>query len=134
GGLSVVAAAIVGIVPALNATRRDVKRGMTNIGAGGSGMKLGKTWTLLIVAQVGFAVALLPMAVLGAWQSIQSGLAEPGFAADEFLSAELGMYDVTATGAGAAGTVEFTRRYADRQTEVMRRLQAEPGISGVTYA
>ena len=32
-------------------------------------MRLGKTWTILIVAQVGFAVALLPAAVSNAWET-----------------------------------------------------------------
>ena len=70
GVLSVLAAAIVGIVPALKATRREVQTGLRIIGAGGSGMRLGKTWTMLIVAQVGFAVALLPAAVSNAWGTI----------------------------------------------------------------
>ena len=68
GALSVLAAAIVGIVPALQATRREVQTGLRITGAGGSGMRLGKTWTILIVAQVGFAVALLPAAVSSAWE------------------------------------------------------------------
>ena len=45
-----------------------LQTGLRIIGAGGSGMRLGKTWTILIVAQVGFAVALLPAAVSSAWE------------------------------------------------------------------
>ena len=97
GALSVLAAAIVGIVPALQATRREVQTGLRIIGAGGSGMRLGKTWTMLIVAQVGFAVALLPAAVSNAWEYMRSGIADPGFAAEEFLSAQLGMDYVPGT-------------------------------------
>jgi putative ABC transport system permease protein len=123
--LSVLAAAIVGVVPALKATRRDVQAGLTTTGAGGSGMKMGKTWTILIVAQVGFAVALLPAAVFNAWGTIRSGIADPGFAAGEFLSAELGMDGIAEEG---------TRLYAARQSELMRRLEAEPQVSGVTFA
>jgi cell division protein FtsX len=139
-GLSVFAAAIVGIVPALKATGREVQTGLRIIGAGGSGMRLGKTWTMLIVAQVGFAVALLPPAVFNAWRSMQSGIADAGFAAEEFLSAQLGMDTVPGmdtgpgTDAAASGAREFTRRFADRQAELMRRLEAEPGVSGVTLA
>ncbi len=134
GALSVLAAAIVGIVPALKATRREVQTGLRIIGAGGSGMRLGKTWTMLIVAQVGFAVALLPAAVFNAWENMRAGIAGPGFAAEEFLSAQLGMDYVPGTDAAAAGTREFTRRYAGRQTELMRRLEAEPRVSSVTFA
>ena len=62
-------------------------------------MRLGKTWTMLIVAQVGFAVALLPAAVSNAWGDMRAGIADPGFAAEEFLSAQLGMDRVPGTDA-----------------------------------
>ena len=80
--LSVFAAAIVGIVPALQATRRGLQTGLRVAGAGG--MRLGKTWTILIIAQVSFAVALLPPAVSSAWEDTQDGMAGLGFAAEEF--------------------------------------------------
>ena len=108
GALSVLAAAIIGIVPALQAT--------------GLKVQLGKTWTVLIVAQVGFAVALLPPAVFNTWQEARASVAGPGFAAGEFLSAQLTM------------DAEDTGRYAGRQQELMRRLEAEPRVSAVTFA
>jgi predicted permease len=114
--LSVLAAAIIGIVPALQATRRRLQ-GFRLRGAGG--MRLGKTWTILIVAQVTCAVALLPPAVSGAWNDLQDGIAGTGFAAQRFLSAELSM---------DAG------RFADRQTELLRRVEADPQVSGVTFS
>jgi putative ABC transport system permease protein len=134
GALSVLAAAIVGIVPALKATRGGVQSGARIIGAGGSGMRLGGTWTLLVVAQVGFAVALLPPAVFNAWEHLRAEIVDPGFAAEEFLSAQLGMDGVPGTDRADAGTPEFTRRFADRQAELMRRLEAEPQVSSVTFA
>ena len=135
GALSVLAAAIVGIVPALKATRREVHTSLKVIGSGGSGMRLGTTWTVLIVAQVGFAVALLPAGISGAWGSMRSGFADPGFRAEEFLSAQLGMDSVPGMDpAAVAGTTEFARRFAGRQTELMRRLESEPGVSSVTFA
>jgi putative ABC transport system permease protein len=116
--LSVLAAAIVGIAPALKATRRDVQTGLKINGSGGSGIRLGRTWTILIVAQVGFAVALLPAGVSNAWGAFRSAIADPGFAANEFLSAQLGIDEMD----------------AGRQIELMRRLQAEPRVSSVTFA
>jgi cell division protein FtsX len=129
--LSVFAAAIVGIVPAFQATRHSLQSGLR---VGASGMRLGKTWTILIIAQVSFAVAILPPAVSSAWEDTRDGFAGLGFGAEEFLSAQLGM-DSVATGATAAvGTREFTRRFAGRQTELMRRLETEPRVSRVTFA
>jgi putative ABC transport system permease protein len=130
--LSVFAAAIIGIVPALQATRRNLQTGLRILGTGG--MRLGKTWTILIVTQVSFAVAFLPPAVSSAWEDTQDGIAGLGFAAEEFLSAQLGMDSGPGTGAtAAAGTPGFTRRFADAQTELMRRLEAEPRVSDVTF-
>lgn len=134
GALSVLAATIVGIVPALQATRRGVQTVPRIIGAGGSGMRLGRTWTMLVVAQVGFAVALLPPAVYNAWENLRAEIVDPGFAAGEFLTAQLRMDYVAGTEAAAAGTREFSRRYAGRQAELMRRLEAEPRVSSVAFA
>jgi predicted permease len=129
--LSVFAAAIVGIVPALQATRRGLQSGLRVAG----GMRLGKIWTILIIAQVTFAVAILPPAVSSAWQDTLDGIAGLGFPAEEFLSTQLGMHSVPETGATASpGTPEFSRRFAGGQSELMRRLEAEPAVSSVTFA
>jgi predicted permease len=135
GALSVLAAAIVGIVPALQATRRGVQTGARITGAaGGSGMRLGGTWTMLVVAQVAFAVALLPAAVFMTWGNLRAEMADPGIAAGEFLTAQLGMDYLQGPDTAAAGTREFTRRYAGRQSELMRRLEGEPRVSSATFA
>ncbi len=133
-GLSVVAAAIVGIVPALKATKGEVQTSLRVVGSGGSGMRLGKTWTVLIIAQVGFAVAFLPASVSSTWGDMRNGMAGPGFAAEEFLSSEVGMDYAPATNAGQAGMREFARRYADRQEELKRNLLAETRVTGVTFS
>lgn len=121
--LSVFAAAIVGILPALQATRRRLQTGLRIADAG---MRLGKTWTVLIVAQVGFAVAILPPAVSAAWNDARDGFAGLGFAAQEFLSVQLAMDLEEEKGKAAV--------LARRQTELMRRVEAEPRVSGVTFS
>jgi putative ABC transport system permease protein len=134
--LAVFAAAIVGIVPSLKATGRHVQRRLQGISTGGSaGMRLGATWTALVVAQVAVAVALLPMAVYHAWDATQHGIAEPGFPAQEFLRARLVMDRASLPGAGEeASEAAFSSRYADRLTELMRRLEGEADVRSVTFA
>ncbi|MCB1021043.1 MAG: ABC transporter permease, partial [Acidobacteria bacterium] len=122
GALSVLAAAIVGVAPGLQATKRDLHAGLKQTGGGRSGMRLGATWTALIVAQVGFAVALLPAAVAGASADLRSGFADLGFAAERFLSAQVAMESPEES------------RFAARQDELTRRLQNEARVSGVTFA
>ncbi|MGC4053827.1 MAG: ABC transporter permease [Paludibaculum sp.] len=133
GALSVLAAVIVGVVPGLQATGGRLASGLRLAGASGAGLRLGKTWTVLIVAQVGFAVALLPPSVLNAWGSLQSGLAGPGFAAEQFLSAQVGLDPAAADGTSGQDPAEATR-FAGRLNELMRRLEAEPRVTGLTFA
>lgn len=139
GALTIVGAAIVGVMPALRATGARVQSGLQRISAGGGGgMQFGRTWTVLIVVQVGIAVALLPAAVYHAWASVQAGTADPGFPAKEFLTAQL-VLDRPAPStmpadAADAARREFAALYSDRQAEFERRVAAEPGVAGITFA
>ena len=132
-GLSLLAAAIVGIVPALKATGRKVASDARVAGAGSSGMRLGGTWTLLVVFQVALAVILLPAAVFNAWNELRLEFVDPGFPAADFLTAQLGMDDLQPM-SEVSDTREVSRRYGDRQAELMRRLRAEPQLTSATFA
>lgn len=133
-GLAVFAAAIAGAVPAVKATGRWMQTGLRELG-GSTSLRLGKTWNTLIVAQVAFSVALLPVAVSMAWQSIRHGIAEPGFAAEEFLTTYLGMdRETPPTAEAEAYRRQAAIRFGNFQAELERRLTAEPGVSDVTFA
>lgn len=113
GLLSVAAAAIIGIAPALRVTSGRNLRG---------GLTLGKSWTLMVVAQVAVAVALLPAGLFNAWGAIRSGIAHPEFPAAEYLTAQLGM------------EAADQQRLALRQDELGRRLAMDPRVRGVAFA
>ena len=133
-GLVVVAAVIVGVVPALQATGRRLQTSLRELG-GATGLRIGKTWTVLIVGQVAFAVAVLPLVVHQQWDFVRSGLARPGFAAEEYLSARMEMDRETPPIAEAAAYERaFVARYAERMAELVRRLEAEPAVAAVTFA
>ncbi|HEX2190911.1 MAG TPA: ABC transporter permease [Longimicrobiaceae bacterium] len=134
-GLAVLAALIVGVVPALKATGGQIQSSL-RLAGGGGGMRMGRTWTVLIVAQVAVAVAILPATVaLGSNELARSGLGGPGYAAGEVLSARLGMDRETPASAEAdAYDEEFAHRLAARQAELARRLEAEPAVTAVTFA
>ena len=86
------------------------------------------------MAQVAFAVAILPTALFISGTLIGSGLADPGFAAHEFLAAEVLLDDEVPPSATAdAYRREFTSRYEARVGEMMQRLRAEPDVSNVTF-
>jgi predicted permease len=131
-GLAVLAAVIVGVLPALKATRRDVHANLQQIGAGSAGMRIGKTWTLLIVTQVAVAVACLPVALHGLGRHLLMGMADPGYATSEMLIATLRLDregDPGADDAVAAGA--FATRFATRRADLVRRLEAEARVSQV---
>lgn len=132
--LAVLGAVIVGVLPAVKATGRRMQSGLSQL-SGGAGMQLGKTWTALIVVQVAFAVAVLPGAVFMASQSIRQASSGPGFAAEAFLTARIVMDRETPSSAEAdAYGREFNSRYEDRLAELVRRVEAERGVSSVTVA
>ena len=67
-----------GAVPAVAGERaRGCSRRSREL-SGRTGLRLGRTWTTLIVAQVAFAVAALPMVVATGWSEIRSTIAEAG--------------------------------------------------------
>jgi predicted permease len=130
-GLAVLAAAIVGVMPALTATGRRVQPGLRLIESGCSGMQLGRTWTVLIVAQVGFAVAVLPGVVFQGWETMRHGFADPDSAAAEFLTARL----TYASSPPAHAPMDSREHpgFARSAAELMRRLKTEGGVDGATF-
>jgi putative ABC transport system permease protein len=120
-GLTVLAAAIAGGVPALHVTGRWRQSGLHVLGNAGTGGRLGKTWTALLTTQVALSLAILPSAMEMKWGIFRPSILGPGFAIDEFLTAQIAM----------AGD---TSRFGSVQAEMVRRLRASAGVSGVTVS
>lgn len=133
-GLAVLAAFIVGVVPALAVTGQRLQSTLRQMG-GATGLQLGSTWTTLIVVQVGVAVAVLPPVIAIAWNSYWEPRAEPTFPVEEMLVLRLERDEAPAREALAAPSVEQAgESFAETQAELIRRVAAEPGVLGVTYA
>lgn len=130
--LTLAGAAIVGVVPALKVTGRGVGARLRQAAVGGAGLRFGGIWTKLIVAQVAVTVALPVTAYLGRRDAVQVLSLDPGFAAERYLSLRLEMDREATDGAGDAGARRAL--LAKRYGEMERRLEAEPGIEGVTFA
>ena len=119
-GLVVVTAAIAGILPALHATRRRSGADLRQLG-GSTGMRLGRMWSALIVAQVAFAVAVLPAAIKMGISEVRTSLTHPNYQVEEFVGATVTTENVSSP-------------FGTRLLELRRRLQAEPDVTGVTFA
>ena len=130
--LSMLAALIAGLVPALQATGRVLPTALRSLGSR-TGIRLGATWTALIVAQVALALAGLPSAMELAWGHLRPAVLGPGFAAREFLTARLAV-DSQRVPAEEADLPAFASRVRSLQAEVIRQIETEAGVSAVTFA
>ena len=123
-GLAVAGAAVSGLVPALQATGRLARLGAGAL-AGRTSLRLGATWTTLVIAQVAFSVGVLPLAAELAWGTLRTGAVGPGFAAEEFATARVALEE---------GQRQRGDLFANRQRELAERLRGDPGFLNVAAA
>ena len=114
--LILVTTLIIGLVPAIQATGRTLSSSLPQLA--GLGMRLGGTWTVLIVAQVAVAMCALPIAIGIGWKGAREGLTAPVFPAQEFLIARV-----------ETGDAANARSLA----EVLRTLDVDPAIEAVSF-
>jgi predicted permease len=131
--LAVVAAVIAGVLPALKATRR-LQVGLQQLPSRGSKQQLGRTWTALIVIQVAIAVAVLPSAIYIASEGVLRGTARPSYAAEQIVRASLSLQGDDSAPKTEAPDSRADSQLVARAKELVRRLETEPTVSGVTFA
>ena len=122
--LAVLAAVIMGVLPGIKATGRSLTASLHELN-GRTGTRLGPMWTTLVVAQVAVAVAVLPAAVYMFWHLARLEVGWPGFAAGKFVIGTLALNDEVSVDSS---------RVRVRQLELTSRLEAEPGVSAVTFS
>jgi predicted permease len=136
-GLAVLAGAIVGVVPALEATGRRVQAGLQQLSLRGSRMELGRMWTTMIVAQVAVAVAIMPFILFVAGQAVLRGVSEPTYPTDRMLRATLSLEAPRASPSPQAAAVEENARqtrFGEEVAELIRRVEADPAVAAVTFS
>ena len=124
-GLAVLAAVVMGVLPGLKATGRSLNANLHELN-GRVGARVGPVWTALVIAQIAVAVGVLPVAVFVALEVVRQEVAGPGFAAEEFVVGLVALSDQT--------SAADSDRVRARQLELMSRLEAEPGVSAVTFS
>ncbi|MCM2255332.1 MAG: ABC transporter permease [Vicinamibacteria bacterium] len=118
--LALLAAAIAGVGPALRATGDLAQAGLKSLGRG-TGPRLGRTWTALVVAQIAFAVAVLPSAASMAWGALRPGILGRDFVAEDYLVAKV-----------VPNAVDSG--FARSRREFLRNLRSQPGIGPVALS
>jgi len=124
--LALLGGVVIGVIPAMQATSRRAQAGLQHAASSASGWRIGRTYGVLMVAQVAVTVAILPYALSTAWTSVRDALADPGYPAGQFLTARIDVEPGLPPAAAAA-------RLRDRRAEIARRLAAEPGVTDVTF-
>jgi predicted permease len=121
-GLAFLAAAIIGVGPALSATGDRLRDRLHRAGPGGAAPSLGRIWTGLIVIQFAAAVAIMPIGLSAVMTWARSAQPAPStFPLDEVLTARLEL-DTEIPQPG---------RYAALREEVVRRLESHPAVTHV---
>jgi putative ABC transport system permease protein len=130
GLLTLVGAAIVGILPALRVTRVNIQDALRSEGAGRAGLKFGGFWTAVIVVQVAITVAFLPLAGGGVFEANRFNQRAEGIGAENYLTASVGMDRENHAQDSAALAVRAQQSF----DELERRLRAEQGVQHVAFA
>lgn len=132
-GLTLFAAAIAGVVPALKVTSDGAGDRLRAASSGGGGLRFGGVWTVVIVAQIAL-MTMLPVPLIGVGADV-TRKTPAGFPAGSFLTATLAIDRLD--GAAASGdTVPAMRaaRLEARYAALADRLRQEPDVVDVTYA
>ncbi len=131
GLLALLAAVIVGVLPALRITRLNVLDGLRREQAAGASLRFGGVWATMIVVQVAITVALLPLAAVGVNASNRFRQRAEAVGAERYLTATVAFqrheYEADTAPARLA-------RERVRLAELERRLRSEPGVEQVAFA
>jgi putative ABC transport system permease protein len=132
-GVTLFAAAIAGVVPALKVTSGGVERRLRAASSGGGGLQFGGVWTVVIVAQIALTT-MLPVPLIGVGGDFLRET-PAGFPAESFLTATLAIdrFDGVAASADTVPAVRAARLEAGYRA-LADRLRKEPGVLDVTYA
>ena len=89
GGLAVVSAGMLSLLPALRATRARVQPHLANLGSGGATLRFGLVWTGAMIAQVALTAIAIPAAMETASETIRNGRIRASFPSGEYFAARI---------------------------------------------
>jgi predicted permease len=132
--LTVIAAVVSGVLPALHATGRRAQDTLKQA-SGTDGLRLGGVWTAMIIAQVAIAMTGLPATIKMSWDGIQRGLTRANYREESFLAVTISAEsDAPAGMPESVYARESMLRFEKSKTDLVARLEAEPAVDDVTVA
>jgi predicted permease len=131
-GLAVVAAGILGILPALKVTGTRMQGQLRNLGSGGSTLRFGGVWTTAMIVQVTLTVFAIPPAFGISSEAVRDRMIRARFPAAGYLAVPMELD--RASGPADEAEPAFEARRERLYEEFERRVAMEPGVLAVTVA
>jgi putative ABC transport system permease protein len=132
--LTVFAAVVAGVLPALQATGRRAQDTLKQA-SGTDGLRLGRVWTAMIIAQVAIAMIGLPATIKIGWDGIQGGLTKASYSEESFLAAIVSADpDAPAGMPESVYARESVLRFEKSKTDLVASLESESAVDDVTVA
>jgi predicted permease len=130
--LAVIGAVVAGVMPARKITSGLGTR--MRAGTAGGGVSFGGVWTAVIVTQVALTVALpsVVMLVRGETKRVESY--DAGFPTQEYLGVTVGVDNAHEETLTPDERAAMASRISHSLEALRGRLEAEPGVSGVTFS
>jgi predicted permease len=132
--LALVAAALIGLLPALKATGVSVQRGLQGITTVGGTMKFGGIWSFIVGAQVACTLLFVPAAVGIFTNALRDESTWAAFPPERYLTLRLRMDNEALAGErGVPDDGQIGTRRARAYEALAGRLREEPGVTHVTH-
>ena len=132
--LTVAGTLVVGVLPALKVTGRNVQARLKSATASGSSLRFGGIWTAVIVTQVALTTLFVPLLVQGMLDMGEVAAGAEGIASNEFLSLEVAMdMDAQRNPGAGTGVGELDKEFGASLLALKQRLETEPEVVGVAW-
>jgi predicted permease len=131
--LTLLAAAMAGVIPGLRITRNLAGR-LKRATAGGGGTQFGGMWTAVIVLQLAVTMGFPVVTFFVRRDAVRLENTPLPFPMDQYLSVQLEMDRAAAEPGADTGAAAFQARFLAAAEKFERRLASEPGVAGVVFA
>ncbi len=131
--LTLLAAAIAGVLPGLKITRNLGNR-LKRTTAGAGGTHFGGMWTAVIVLQLAVTMGFPVVTFFVRKDAVRLETQPLPFPVDQYLSVRLDMERFPTEPGADTSAAAFQARYAGAAQKLETRLESEPGVAGVVFA
>jgi predicted permease len=130
--LTLLAAAIAGVLPGLKITRNLGNR-LKRTTAGAGGTHFGGMWTVLIVLQLAVTMGFPVVTFFVRDGAVRLETAPLPFPVDQYLSVRLEMERMPTEPGADTSAAAFRGRYVAAAQKLESRLESEPNVAGVVF-